>query len=103
MVELWPLSNCLKLNFRVTADASGSKHFHLLLLGCEISEKATISREFKEEIVQPILKVKRNFDLKNLKGLFYGGDGLCYVGQLTDGKLKHFSNVHFSYPNFAWS
>ena len=83
-------------------DASGSKNFHLLLLGGEISEKVTISREFKEEIVQPILKVKLNFHRKNLKDLCYEGDGLCCVGQITDGKLKHFSNVLFSYPNFAW-
>ena len=61
-------------------DALGSKHFHLLLLGGEISEKITISREFKEGVVLPILKVKLNFDLKNLKGLFYGGDRLCYAG-----------------------
>ena len=90
MVEMWPLSNCLKPNFHVTTDASGSQHFHLLLLGGDISEEVTISREFKEEVVQPILKVKLNFDLKNLNGLFYGGDGLCYVGQTTDGMLKHF-------------
>ena len=80
MVELWPLSNCLKPNFRVTADASGSQHFDLLLLGGDIGEKVTISREFKEEEVQPILKVKLDFDLKNWNGLFYGGGGLCYIG-----------------------
>ena len=89
MVEMWPLSNCLKPNFRVTVDVSASKQFHLLLLGGEIK----ISRKFKQEIVQPILKVKLNFDHKNLRGLFLGGDGLCCVGQTTDGKLKHFSNV----------
>ena len=61
----------------------------MLLLGGEIK----ISRKFKQEIVQPILKVKLNFDHKNLRGLFLGGDGLCCVGQTTDGKLKHFSNV----------
>ena len=53
---------------------SGSKHFHLLLLGGEISEKVTISRKFKERVVQPILKVKLNFDHKNLRGLFFFGD-----------------------------
>ena len=76
--------------------------FVCILLGGEISEKVSISRKFKQEIVQPILKVKLNFHHKNLRGLFLGGDGLCCVGQTTDGKLKHFSNVHFSYPNFAW-
>ena len=53
-------------------DVSGSKHFHLLLLGGEISEKVTISRKFKERVVQPILKVKLNFDHReNWKGLFF--------------------------------
>ena len=87
----------MKPNFRVTMVVSGSKHFHFLLLGGEIK----ISRKFKQEIVQPILKVKLNFHHKNLRGLFLGGDELCCVGQTTDGKLKHCSNVHLSYPNFA--
>ena len=52
-------------------DVSGSKQFHLLLLGGEISEKVTISRKFKERVVQPILKVKLNFDHKNCWGLFF--------------------------------
>ena len=64
MVEMWPLSNCLKPNFRVTTDVSGSQHFHLLLLGDDISKKVIISREFQEKVVEPILKVKPNFDLK---------------------------------------
>ena len=76
MVEMWLLSNCLKPNFRVTADASGSQHFHLLLLGGDTSEEVTTSRKFPEAL-EPLLKVKLNFDLKNLKGLFSGGDGLC--------------------------
>ena len=92
----------MKPNFRVTMDVSGSKHFHLLFLGDDISEEVSISRKFKQEIVQPILKVKLNFHHKNLRGLFLGGDELCCVGQTMDGKLKHCSNVHFSYPNFAW-
>jgi len=52
-------------------DVSGSKHLHLLLLGGEISEKVTISRKFKERVVQPILKVKLNFDHKNCRGLLF--------------------------------
>ena len=56
-------------------DMSGSKHFHLLLLGGEISEKVTISRKFKERVVQPILKVKLNFDRKNWRGLLFGDGG----------------------------
>ena len=63
---------------------SGSKHFHLLLLGGEISEKITISRKFKERVVQPILKVKLTFDHKNFRDLFFGGDGLCCVGELME-------------------
>ena len=50
---------------------SGSKHFDLLLLGGEISEKVTISRKFKERVVQPILKVKLNFDHKNWRGVCF--------------------------------
>ena len=63
---------------------SGSKHFHLLLLGGEISEKITISRKFKERVVQPILKVKLNFDHKDFGDLFFGGDGLYCVGELME-------------------
>ena len=91
----------MKPNLLVAVDVSGSKHFHLLLSGGEISEKVSISRKFKQEIVQPILKVKLNFDHINWRGLFFGGGGMRFVGQTTDGKLKPFSNVHFSYPNFA--
>ena len=43
----------------------------MLLLGGEISEKVTISRKFKERVVQPILKVKLNFDHKNLEGSLF--------------------------------
>ena len=52
----------MKPNCLVTVDASGSKHFHLLLLGAEIK----ISRKFKQEIVQPILKVKLDFHHKKI-------------------------------------
>ena len=90
----------MKPNLLVAMYVSGSKHFHLLLSGGEISEKVSISRKFKQEIVQPILKVKLNFDHKNWRGLFFGGGGMRFVGQTTDGKLKPFSNVHFSQARF---
>ena len=56
-------------------DVSGSNDFHLFLLGGEISERVTISRKFKERVVQPILKVKLNFDHKNWRGLLFGDSG----------------------------
>lgn len=42
---------------RITFDFRHCYLFYRFLLGGEISEKVTISRKFKERVVQPILKV----------------------------------------------
>ena len=43
---------------RITVDFRHCYLFYRFLLDGEISEKVTISRKFKERVVQPILKVK---------------------------------------------
>ena len=83
-------------------DVSGSKHFHLLLLGGEISEKVTISRKFKERVVQPILKVKLNFDHKNWRSLFFWRWWMMFRRSNNPRKVEIVFRRWFLFPQFWW-
>ena len=72
---------------RITVDFRHCYLFYRFLLGGEISEKVTISRKFKERVVQPILKVNWSTTMAvfqswtfftTLKNFKWGGQ-ICFL------------------------